>query len=226
MRERVLMVVSAANELRLRDGSSLPTGYWASEVLEPYDVLTAAGLEVVVATPGARRPTPDERSVSGQHAALHDAVERVEGLRAPQSLSQQEDVGDYAAVVLPGGHGPMADLYADPELGRILRTAVTDGVPVAAICHGPAGFLAAAQDPDATWCFTGTRMTAFTDAEEGERAGQLVWSLEQQLRDLGAKLDVGERFAEHVVVDGLLVTGQNPASARPAANALLEILGR
>ncbi len=178
----------------------------------------------MVATPGGRRPTPDRRSLDEGGDA---AVERVAGLAEPHALSEQEDAAVYAAVVLPGGHGPMADLCRDAHLGRILRDAVAAGVPIAAVCHGPAGLLSATQDPEATWCFAGKAMTAFSDAEEGELAGQLLWSLERELASRGAKLEFAdEPFAPKVVVDGDLVTGQNPASARPAAGALVDLLAR
>lgn len=220
---QVLMVVSAADRLTLRDGSRHETGYWASEVVEPYEALTGAGYDIVVATPGGRVPTPDARSLGD--GGVGDPAAMAPQLAKPASLSEQQDVTAYGAVVLPGGHGPMQDLAGDPHLGRILRDAVSAGVPVAAICHGPAGLLSAVQDPEATWPFAGRSMTAFSDAEEGELASQLPWSLESELAASGAKLELAdEPYAEKVVVDGLLVTGQNPASARAAAEALVALL--
>lgn len=219
----ILMVVSAADRLPLTDGSDHPTGYWVSEVTEPHEVLTAAGYDVVVATPGGVPPTPDPRSVDDEDAVK--AAVGIAGLVEPRGLSEIEDVTAFAAVVLPGGHGPMGDLARDPHLGRILRAAVDAGVPVAAICHGPAGLLAARQDPEASWPFAGRRLTAFSDAEEGDLAGRLQYSLEAELRAAGADVVIAdEPFAEQVVVDGDLVTGQNPASAGPAAEALVTLL--
>jgi putative intracellular protease/amidase len=221
----VVMVVSAADHLIAADGSRLPTGYWASEVVEPYEVLAGAGYEVTIVTPGGKTPSPDERSLDED--GIQARIDAIPALAEPGPLSAVEDVTAYAAVVLPGGHGPMGDLYGEPELGRVLRQAVADEVPVAAICHGPAGLLAALQGPDAAWPFSGAQMTAFSDAEE-ETVGLrdvLPWSLEQTLRDVGAKLDLAdEPFAVKVVVDGLLVTGQNPASAAPATEALVSLL--
>lgn len=225
MPETVLMVVTAATSLPARDGDRLPTGFWASEVLDPYELLTGAGHDVVIATPGGRPPSADERSLDDP--GLGERLRSVEGLAEPRALSEVEDVAPLAAILLPGGHGPMGDLYGDPHLGRILRAAVTSGTPVCAICHGPAGLLSALQGGDGWWPFSGRRMTAFSDAEE-QAAGlrdRLEWSLEQVLRDTGAKLAFAdEPFAEHVVVDDRLVTGQNPASARPATETLLRMI--
>lgn len=220
----VLMVVSAADHLVARDGSRLPTGFWASEVLEPYEVLTAAGYDVVIATPGAEVPSPDERSLDEE--GLRERLAAVPGVQAPAALAQCEDVDAFAAVLLPGGHGPMADLYGEPDLGRILRGAISEELPIAAICHGPAGLLSTQQDPTSPWPLAGKVMTAFRDAEE-EAAGladKLPWSLERLLTDAGAKLALAEPFEPQVVVDGVLVTGQNPASARPATEALVDVL--
>lgn len=221
----VLMVVSAADHLVARDGSRLPTGFWASEVLEPYETLTAAAYDVVIATPGGQVPSPDERSLDQE--GLQERLAAIPGLQAPAALAQCEEVDAFAAILLPGGHGPMADLYGEPDLGRILRGAIAEDLPVAAVCHGPAGLLSTQQDPASPWPLAGKAMTAFRDAEE-EAAGladKLPWSLERQLADAGAKLVLAEPFAQQVVVDGTLVTGQNPASARPATEALIDVLG-
>jgi putative intracellular protease/amidase len=223
MPNQILMVVTAADALTLADGSEHPTGYWVSEVAEPDEVLTGAGFDVVFATPGGVTPVPDGRSMDQPGA--QEALEHLGPLFEPHALSGIEDVTRFAAVVLPGGHGPMADLARDSHLGRILRDAVRARVAIAAICHGPAGLLSAEQSRKGGWPFAGLRMTAFSDAEEGDLAGRLAYSLEQVLRGLGGNVEVAdEPFAEHVVVDDLLVTGQNPSSARGAAQALVDLL--
>lgn len=222
----VLMVVTAADYLLARDGARIPTGFWASEVIDAHEVLSDAGYDVVVATPGGQPPTPDERSLENDdvRACLAD----IPGLKAPEPLTDCEEVDAFAAVVLPGGHGPMADLYSEPDLGRLLRGATIRDLPVAAICHGPAGLLSAQQDPEVLWPFLGKAMTVFRDEEEQAvgLADRLAWSLERHLADAGARLVLGEPFKEHVVVDDGLVTGQNPASARAATQALVEVLDR
>ena len=123
----ILMVVSAANSLTMRDGSEHPTGYWAEELVVSHQTLLDAGHTVHIATPGGRKPTVDEVSLAAESAGGQDRadsfrtyLESIDAeLSAPLVLADV-DVADYDAVVMPGGHGPMADLYQDADLGRIL----------------------------------------------------------------------------------------------------------
>ncbi len=132
----------------------------------------------------------------------------------------------YDAVFIPGGHGPMQDLAVNPDVARVLDALLdTPNKVVASVCHGPASFLAARR-PDGSPLFAGRTLTAFTDEEETQAgfAPKAPWLLENRLRADGAHFDAGPAWAPHVVVDGNLITGQNPASAEAAANAVLEQL--
>jgi putative intracellular protease/amidase len=228
---RVLMIVSAADSLTMRDGTEHPTGFWAEELVVAHQVLRAAGHTVELATPGGRRPTVDQASLApgaagGQEEAdgFRAYLERIDAeLSAPLVLSEV-DPGDYDAFVLPGGHGPMADLVHDASLGRILSSADRAGRLIAPFCHGPAGLLSA-QD-DGTFRFAGRRMTAFTNEEElgGGTGGNTPWFLETVLREKGAVVETGPAWSSHVVRDAHLVTGQNPRSSRAVAEVVLEAL--
>jgi putative intracellular protease/amidase len=132
----------------------------------------------------------------------------------------------YSAVFLAGGHGAMWDFPKSESLRGILEGAARDGKPIGAVCYGPAGLLGARLDGRSL--AAGRRLTAFTYEEE-QRAGwaaHLPYSLEQRLKAEGAQFQPGAAYRSHALRDGLLVTGQNPASAEAAARLLLEALQR
>ncbi|MFC4904983.1 type 1 glutamine amidotransferase domain-containing protein [Kocuria oceani] len=229
---RVLMIVSAADALTMRDGTVHPTGFWAEELVVSHRVLREAGHTVEIATPGGRRPTVDQVSLAPEMAGGQEQadgfrayLEQIDAeLSAPLVLSEV-DPADYAAFVLPGGHGPMADLVQDPSLGRILSAADRAGRLIAPFCHGPAGLLSA-QD-DGAFLFAGRRLTAFTNEEElgGGTGENTPWFLETVLREKGAVVETGPAWSSHVIRDANLVTGQNPQSSRAVAEVVLEALG-
>ncbi|SEQ88352.1 Putative intracellular protease/amidase [Lentzea xinjiangensis] len=213
------MVVSGADSLTLADGTSHPTGFWAEEVVESVRVLRAAGIEVTVATPGGVVPTVDKASLDG---TFDDAVESLEDLRAPAVLESVQ-AADFDAIHLPGGHGPMADLASDEALGALLADFHDSGKVVAALCHGPAGLLAAVR-ADGSFVFAGKEMTAFSDEEERQGGLNVPYSVAGRLAELGARLTPGEPWSSTVVVDGTLVTGQNPQSTVATATRVAELL--
>nr|WP_281377618.1 type 1 glutamine amidotransferase domain-containing protein [Saccharopolyspora hordei] len=135
------------------------------------------------------------------------------------------DVDDHVAVFLPGGHGPVVDLYHDRDLGRLLAEADRAGEVIGAVCHGPAGLLPAV-DEHGEWLFAGRRMTAFTDEEERlfGTADGAPWLLASTLREKGAQHSGGPAYQAHTVQDGNLITGQNPASSAPVAEAMIAAL--
>lgn len=228
----VLMLLTGARQWTLKDGTAHPTGYWAEEFVAADRVLRDAGFDVTIATPGARPPVADELSLSlemnggdsvrvaGLRSYLDDAAGR---LAAPIAL-ETVDPAAFDAVFIPGGHGPMEDLAVDATVGRLLVAMLEDRI-VASVCHGPASFLSALH-PDGRSLFAGRRLTAFTDAEETAvgLAANAPWLLESRLREAGATFEAGPLWAPYVVVDGNLITGQNPASAEQAALALAAML--
>ncbi|KQX63965.1 MULTISPECIES: type 1 glutamine amidotransferase domain-containing protein [unclassified Streptomyces] len=229
---KILFVLTGADHWTLADGTLHPTGFWAEEAVAPYEAFRAAGHEVVVATPGGVVPTVDQGSLAaevngGQEAAdrVAAALDAIQELRRPLRL-EDVDLGDYAAVFYPGGHGPMEDLAVDAVSGRLLVDALRSGKPLGVVCHGPAALLAAVTE-DGSNAFSGYRVAAFTNAEElqaglGDKA---KWLLQDRLTEAGVEVRVGEPWAPHVVVDRNLVTGQNPASSAPLATELLKQLG-
>ncbi|MGW1375193.1 type 1 glutamine amidotransferase domain-containing protein [Streptomyces sp. NPDC002446] len=225
---KILFVLTGAEHWTLADGTKHPTGFWAEEAVAPYEAFTAAGHEVVVATPGGTVPTVDEASLApevngGQEGAdkITGALASFTGLRRPIALDAV-DLDDYAAVFYPGGHGPMEDLAVSPVSGRLLIDALDSGKPLGVVCHGPAALLAAERQ-DGTNAFAGYAVAAFTNAEETQAgfADKAKWLLQDRLTQAGVAVREGEPWAPKVVVDRNLVTGQNPASAAPLAAELL-----
>lgn len=225
----VLFVVTSARTLTLSDGTAHATGYWAEELLEPHRVLTGAGHRVEFATPGGIAPAVDEASLGADDAAraqLRAALAAIDGLSAPQRLDEV-DLARYDAVFYPGGHGPMADLAADETSGALITNALDRDLPLAVVCHGVAALLAAKR-ADGTLAAAGRTVAAFTDAEElqGGLGDRSPWLLESVLRSGGLTVDVAEPWADHVVEDGNLISGQNPQSSESVAQALLSVLDR
>ncbi|MCD0449085.1 type 1 glutamine amidotransferase domain-containing protein [Actinocorallia sp. API 0066] len=224
---KVLFVVTGATYWTLNDGTRHPTGYWAEELLTPYRALTGAGHEVEFATPGGVTPVVDQGSLAPDANGGEDVAPElagIAGLESPLKLDEV-DLADYDAVFYPGGHGPMEDLAVDATSGRLLVAALNSGKPLAVVCHAPAALLAATLE-DGTSAFRGRRITAFSNEEERQAglADRAVWLLEDRLREIGADVSVAAPWTPNVVVDGTLVTGQNPMSSALIADELLKRL--
>jgi putative intracellular protease/amidase len=217
--KKLLMVVSGADSLTLADGTSHPTGFWAEEVVESVRVLREAGVEVTVATPGGAVPTVDKASLDG---TFDEAVASLDDLRTPADLASL-NAADFDAIYLPGGHGPMADLAFDRSLGALLADFHDSGKLVAALCHGPAGLLSAVR-ADGSFVFAGKEMAVFSDEEERQGGLNVPYSVAGRLAELGARLATGEPWSSTVVVDGGLVTGQNPQSTVATAARVAALL--
>lgn len=229
------MVISGATIWELKDGSEHPTGFWAEEFVVPDRMFRDAGLSVTIATPGGVTPLADELSLALEMNG-HDK-QKVDEFRAYLADSKDnlaaavklEDVdpSEYDIVFVPGGHGPMQDLSTNADIARIFEATLDDPTKVvASLCHGPASFSTATRDGQ--WLFTGRRLTAFLDEEEAQAgfADKAPWLLESRLREYGAIFESGPAWGSYVVVDGNLVTGQNPASAEEAAKAVLDLAAR
>jgi len=206
------------------------TGFWAEEFAAPYYTLADAGLEVTVASIKGGAAPLDPRSL-GERGENPDAVERMlddEDVQASlKDTASIEDVDaiDFDGVFLVGGHGTMWDFADNDALARRIARVWTCGGAVAAVCHGPAGLLNVTVDEGAA-LVDGKKLTAFTDSEE-EAVGlseAVPFLLESRLRELGGQFKGEADFQPHVVVDGRLVTGQNPASSSDAAARLVEVL--
>jgi len=132
---------------------------------------------------------------------------------------------EFDAVFYPGGHGPLWDLARDADSIRLIETMIADGRPVAAVCHAP-GVLGQVKGPDGAPLVKGKRVTGFTNTEEAAvgLTDVVPFLVEDMLVKNGGQYSKAADWAPYVVTDGLLVTGQNPASSEPGAQALLALL--
>jgi putative intracellular protease/amidase len=229
----VLIALTGAAKWTMKDGSALPAGFWAEELIDPYQILTAARIEVVLATPGGVAAPLQEYSLD---ESMTGSAERTAELRAAlagvaEQLAHPKafaavDPDAVDAVFVPGGTGPMEDLYDDRDLGRILVALQARTAPVATVCHGTIGLLSA-RSGDA-WLFAGYQMTGYTDEEEsqGGPGDAAPFTLESRLRAEGARFTAGAPWSEFTVANRNLITGQNPGSAAAVARQLVTALGR
>jgi putative intracellular protease/amidase len=229
---RILMVVSAADSLELSDGTQHPTGVWAEELVVAHQALKASGADIAIASPGGKKPTIDPGSLNPKIVGDEEKVRAfkqylttISGeLETPESLASV-NVADFDAVVLPGGHGPMADLATDADLGALLIQANDAGTIIAPFCHGPAALLSATT-PDGSFAFAGRQLTVFTDEEEltGGTGGNTPWLVATTLAERGAIVKAGPAWGSYVVCDGNLISGQNPQSSEAVAAAVVAAL--
>ena len=228
MPRRTLLVLTSADTM-----GDFPrkTGYWVEEAATPYYVFADAGYEVVLASPKGGLPPRDAESEKpeyyGSECARFDADAKVsEKLRNSLTLAKTNPE-DYAAVFFAGGHGTMVDFPYDASVIRIVEAFYALGRPVASVCHGPA-CLISAKGPDGTPVIAGKRFTCFTNEEEALAGGTayVPFLLQSMLEGLGGIFAGTEAFGANALADGLLITGQNPASAAQTAQLTLAALGK
>ena len=224
---KVLIVLTSHDEL---GNTGEKTGFWLEELAAPYYVFRDAGAEVTLASPRGGQPPLDPKSASPdfQTAATRrfeaDAAAKA-ALAATHRLADMA-IGDYDAVFYPGGHGPLWDLASDAHSIALIEAALAAGKPVGAVCHAPA-VLREVKGPDGAPLVKGKAVTGFSNSEEAAVAltDVVPFLVEDMLVAKGGSYSRGADWAPHVVRDGLLVTGQNPASSAPTAEALLDMLG-
>lgn len=190
-----------------------PAGFWLPEAAYPWLALATAGWDYAFTAPRASTPPMGgvDRSDPPQRMFLEDPLVRD---RLAQTVTPDElDPADFGVVFVAGGHGAIVDLPEDAHLARFLTEFAASGGVLAAICHG-VGALLPVLRPDGRPFVEGRSVTAFTQAEERAVGldGVVPYFLDEALTERGARYEAGEPFRSHVVVDGRLITGQNPAS--------------
>ncbi len=217
---RVLILTTSADHFP--DGH--PTGLWLEEFAVPYVALSGAGVDVTVVSPLGGQVPIDPRSEPSA-VQRDDWGAAIDELGQTAKLDDSYRAADYDALFVPGGHGAMMDLAVDPAVAALVSDFARSGKIVAAICHGPAALVGATL-ADGTPLVRGKRVTSFTDAEEvaAQLQDAVPFSLQQKLTSLGARFLPGTDFADHVVRDGELITGQNPRSSQSLADLLVAAL--
>ena len=223
---KILMVLTSHDKL---GNTAEKTGFWLEEFASPYYVFKDAGATLTLASPQGGQPPIDPKS--DDPASETDATRRFKADPAAQavlgSTLRLRDISaaDFDAVFYPGGHGPVWDLAEDTSSIALVEAMLGANKPAAFVCHAP-GVLRHARTPEGKPLVEGKDVTGFSNTEE-EGAGltQVVpFLVENVLKQNGARYSKVPDFKPHVVIDGFLITGQNPASSEPAAKALLEKL--
>jgi putative intracellular protease/amidase len=223
--DRILIVVSGEG----RDGGRSRPGYEFDELSQAWLIFRDNGFDVHVASPRggaveADRYDPEE-PFNAALLADADAMRKLGDTRATSSLR----AADYAAVYVVGGKGAMFDLPRDAALASLLAEVYDNGGIVAAVCHGPAAF-AEVRLRDGRLLVAGRAMTGFSNEEEAvfgkQWAAQFPWWLEDAMRERGAHWQEAPLMMPKLVVDGRLITGQNPYSTTAVAEAIVRTAGR
>lgn len=219
---RILFMTSGVHLLIMKDGSHFPTGYWSKQLRTTYRVFREADYLVDCATLGGQRAVPDQRSLQGEDLSTPDEMRQ--GLDHPLRL-EDVDLAQYAAILVPGGHGVLQDLAANPTAGRMLTEMHEDGRPIGGVCHGPAAMLAAKR-PDGSATFADFQMTGCTDQEEEQSglAPNMRVLLQDSLEAMGARFVAGTPFEPHVENDRGVFTAQNGESSALIAQRMLDSL--
>ncbi|WP_422055168.1 type 1 glutamine amidotransferase domain-containing protein [Sphingomonas sp.] len=223
MTKTILFVLTGQSEL---GDTGAKTGVWLEELATPYQLLSAAGYDILFGTPGGRVAPLDPASLAepwllpAGHWFL-DQKNVVAKLDAPLDLADV-DASRLDAIFLVGGTGTLWDYPDCRPLGSLVSALIADERPVAAICHGVVGLMTATT-PDGAPLAAGKALTCFSNEEEAMlEYDKLVPLLaETELLKQGARYSQAAAFEPHLVEDGALITGQNPASAAPLAQALL-----
>ncbi len=205
------------------------TGFWLEEFAAPYYVFVDAGAAVTVASPQGGQPPLDPKSDEAD--AQTPSTRRFKEDAAAQAVLAstvklgQVKAADFDAVFYPGGHGPLWDLAEDASSIALIEATLAAGKPVAAVCHAP-GVLRHVKTPDGSPLVKGKTVTGFTNTEE-EAVGLtkvVPFLVEDMLKSNGGIYSKGADWQPYVLTDGLLITGQNPASSEAGAKALLQKL--
>jgi len=222
---KIVMVLTSHDQL---GNTGRKTGFWLEEFAAPYFVFRDAGVQLTLASPKGGQPPIDPKSDLPENQT--DAMARFKkDPAAQQALSQTIKLADvkaedYDSIFYVGGHGPMWDLADNPASIALIESFYNAGKPVAAVCHSPAVFHKVTYK--GAPLVKGKRVTGFTNGEEA--AVQLThvvpFLVEDELKRVGGRYEKAADWQSFVVVDGRLLTGQNPASSTVAAQALLKLV--
>ena len=224
---KILMVLTSHDQL---GNTGRKTGFWLEEFAAPYFVFRDAGVELTLASPKGGQPPIDPKSDLPENQT-HAMARFKQDKRAQKELSQTVKLAevkaeDYDAVFYPGGHGPMWDLAEDPNSIALLESFYNAGKPIALVCHSPGVLRHVTYKGEPL--VKGKRVTGFTNGEEEEvQLTKVVpFLVEDQLLRLGAIFEKLKNWQPFSIIDGRLITGQNPASSTSAARDLLKVLGQ
>ncbi|PKG78555.1 type 1 glutamine amidotransferase domain-containing protein [Shewanella sp. Actino-trap-3] len=223
---KVLMVLTSHDKL---GDTGEKTGFWLEELAAPYYAFTDKGVEVVLTSPKGGLPpldpTSDKEDFQTDSTRRFATDATAQALLANTHTLASIDVAEYDAVFYPGGHGPLWDLTNDKDSIALIEQCYKTDKLLGLVCHAPAA-LKYPKKPDGTPLVAGKNVTGFTNGEEA--AVQLTdivpFLVEDMLQQNGATYSKGDDWHPYAVVDGKLITGQNPASSELVAEKMLALL--
>ena len=219
----VLIVLTSHDQL---GDTGEKTGFWLEEFASPYYHLKDAGAQITLASPGGGQPPLDPKShepdFQTNETRRFDADPSAQNELANTAKLADMNAVDFDAVFYPGGHGPLWDLYSDRDSIALIEGFIAAGKPVATVCHAPAVLLNA-RDENGEPLVKGKRVTGFSNSEEAAvgLTDVVPFLLEDQLVAKGGLYQKVDDWNPLAVVDGLIITGQNPASSEAVAKALV-----
>ena len=220
------MVLTSHSEL---GNTGKKTGFWIEEFAAPYYIFLDAGAIVTIASPKGGQPPIDPSSDTADNqtpATIRFKVDKdLQKIVSETEVLSTVDATDYDALFFPGGHGPLWDLTNDTDSIKLIENFWINKKPVAAVCHAPSVLLKA-KDGAGEPLVKGKNVTGFTNSEEAavQLTAVVPFLLEDELKKKGGLYTKKEDWASHIVKDGLLLTGQNPASSIAAAKELVKML--
>ena len=223
---KILIVLTSHSEL---GDTGKKTGFWVEEFAAPYYELADAGAEITLASPKGGQPPIDPKSQEAEaqteFTRRFDKDEPLKQKLAHTLKLSGVKAADYDAVFYPGGHGPLWDLTKDANSIALLEAFQQQGKPLALVCHAPCALLKVKM-PNGDPLLKGRNVTGFSNTEEaGVKLTKVVpLLLEDELKEAGGHYSKGPDWGVYVQTDGLLITGQNPASSAEAARVLLKLL--
>lgn len=224
--KKVLFVLTSHEEL---GDTGEKTGFWIEEFAAPYYYLKDQGIEITIATPKGGQPPIDPKSELADFATestkRYDEDEETQTILSNTLKLSSINADDYDAVFYPGGHGPLWDLSEDEHSIALIETFNKQNKPIAAVCHAPAIFKNT-KDEDGNPFVKGKKVTGFSNTEEAavQLTDVVPFLVEDMLIANGGTYSKGDDWSAYAVEDGLLVTGQNPASSELVAEMLLKKL--
>ena len=222
--KKILCVVTSNN---VKGATGIPTGFWLSELTHPLEKFAAAGFAFELASIKGGKPPIDGDSLDFNDAVNKKFWDDADFQRKLANTIKLDDANaaDFDAIFFAGGHGVMWDFADSAAIQKVTRDIYERGGIVSAVCHGPAA-LVNVKLGDGKFLVDGKNLTSFTNGEEAEvQATDIVpFLLETELKNHGAIHHAAANWANHVEVDGRLVTGQNPASAAAVGEAVVKLL--
>jgi putative intracellular protease/amidase len=222
---KILMVLTSHDKL---GDTGRKTGFWLEEFAAPYFVFRDASVELTLASPKGGQPPLDP--VSDLPENQTPAMTRFKKDPAAQKdLANTVKLADmrhegFDTIFFPGGHGPMWDIVDNPDAIALIEAFYNAGKPVAAVCHSSAVFHRVMSN--GVPLVKGRRVTGFTNGEE-EAVGLtkvVPFLVEDELMRVGAVFEKVANWQPLAIIDGRIITGQNPASSTKAAQALLNYM--